>query len=392
MWGKIRSGLIGEPPLTFAEYQETRYFPALDGVRALAILLVFTAHVIYVPFWRKFNGGEGVTIFFVLSGYLITTLALREETRRGALSLTSFYIRRIFRIYPLYFATIAVYCLLIYGMGFVPDRRAAWTGQLPYYLFGFPERHHFANVSLGLEGGPPLQSLWSIGVEEKFYLLWPLLGFVLLRALGPRFRLSGRILVCLAVFAPCALAPTFWDKGEYVFNYIFIVYGVMAAVLLHERAPYERLRALGWMPVALAAIAVAGVLQVVVLPSDFQNHDYRVLYGAVVTLALVGITLARGNVAGLRSRPMVFLGVISYVFYLSHSFSLNLVEKTFLGRHELIYSFGDVLLALPLAIAVSWLVHIWFEQPIIDFGHRLARRDKPFHGLETAGRAHARAG
>ena len=238
---------------------------------------------------------------------------------------------------------------------------------------------------LGLEGGPPLQALWSIGIEEKFYLLWPLLGFVVLRTLRPTHRLRPARNVRGPLRPVCARAPLLGQR-QYVFNYIFILYGVIGAVLLHERVPYERLRPLGRMPVVLTAIAVAAVLQVALLPSDYANHSYRVLYGAAVLVALLGIAMARGNVLWLRSRPMVFLGLISYVFYLSHNFALNLVERTSLGRHDLLYSFGDVLIALPLAVAVSWVVHEAFEQPLIRTGHRLAGREKGFHGLDS-GRA-----
>jgi peptidoglycan/LPS O-acetylase OafA/YrhL len=380
-------------PLTYDEYQAQRYFPALDGVRAVAVLLVFTAHVTYASVWGKLNGFEGVTIFFVLSGFLITTLALREESRRGRLSLRSFYIRRIFRIYPLYFGAIAFYCLLIYGAGLEPDRRAAWSDQLPYYVFGFPEYHHFGQFALDPGEGPPMQLLWSIGIEEKFYLLWPLLGFVVLRTLGPSHRLRGRLLTCLALFAPCALAHLVWDDGGYVFEYTFILYGVIGAVLLHERVPYERLRSVvGRMPVVLFAIAIAAVLQVALLPSGHTPHLYRVLYGAAVLVALLGIAMARGNVLGLASRPVVFLGLISYVFYLSHSIVLDLVEKTPLGRNGLVYSFGDVLIALPLTVAVSWVVHRAFERPLIHTGHRLAGREKGFHGVDARRTARAPAG
>jgi peptidoglycan/LPS O-acetylase OafA/YrhL len=384
--------LRASDPLTFDEYQQQRYFPALDGVRAVAILLVFTAHVAYTPFWRRFNGFEGVTIFFVLSGFLITTLALREESRRGKLSLRSFYIRRIFRIYPLYFGVIAVYCLLIYGAGLEPDRRAAWTHQLPYNVFGFPEYQHFTRFAFGREEGPPMQLLWSIGIEEKFYLLWPLLGFVFLRTLVPWRRLQGRLLTCLGLFAPCALTYLFWESGRYLFDYIFILYGVVGAVLLHERVPYERLRPLGRMPVMLSAIAIAAVLQVALLPSGHATHFYRALYGAAVLVALLGIAMARRNVLGLRSRAMVFLGLISYVFYLSHSLVLDLVERTPLGRHGLLYSFGDVLVALAVTIALSWVVHEAFERPLIRMGHRLAGRRKGFHGVDARGTAQAPAG
>ena len=191
-----------------AAYKQQRYFPSLDGVRAVAVILVFTGDVAYRDFWGSF-GGDGVTMFFVLSGFLITTLALREEERRGRLSLSSFYIRRFFRIYPVYFGILALYCVLIFGLGFVPDRRELFEEQLPYYLFGFPE-YRFFDIQGGIEAGAPYAGAWSIGIEEKFYLVWPVLGFALLRGI-----FEARLAVCFLGAAVFALAPALFNAGKY---------------------------------------------------------------------------------------------------------------------------------------------------------------------------------
>jgi peptidoglycan/LPS O-acetylase OafA/YrhL len=191
-----------------AAYQQQRYFPSLDGVRAVAVILVFIGHVSYDKFWGIF-GGDGVTMFFVLSGFLITTLALREEGRDGKLSLRSFYIRRVFRIYPAYFAILALYCVLIFVVGFVPEREDDFEEQLPYYILGFPEYGHF-DIEGGIEQEPPFAGAWSIGIEEKFYLVWPLVGFVLLRGI-----FKARLAVCFAGAALFAVAPALAGWGDY---------------------------------------------------------------------------------------------------------------------------------------------------------------------------------
>ena len=87
--------------MTHADYLTIRRFGVLDGLRAIAILLVFTAHQ-RGDLWPVFHGATGVTLFFVLSGYLITTLLLREEDRSGKVDFRSFYVRRTFRIYPMF--------------------------------------------------------------------------------------------------------------------------------------------------------------------------------------------------------------------------------------------------------------------------------------------------
>jgi peptidoglycan/LPS O-acetylase OafA/YrhL len=168
--------------LEFEQFQALRRFPVLDGVRAIAILLVFTAHPAYEHFWPALHGPNGVTIFFVLSGFLITTLALREEARDGWLDLKGFYIRRICRIYPLYVVVLALYCVLILGLGMESARKTLFLDELPYYALGLPEHGLFVHGVIA-----PFDGAWSLGIEEKFYLLWP----VLLVATARRLRSRG---------------------------------------------------------------------------------------------------------------------------------------------------------------------------------------------------------
>ena len=99
----------------FQRYRDQRYFPALDGLRALCILGVIGSHMTDKPGWAGLSGGLGVNVFFVLSGYLITMLALREERARGHLSLQAFYVRRTLRIFPLYYLALLVYCGLMFA-------------------------------------------------------------------------------------------------------------------------------------------------------------------------------------------------------------------------------------------------------------------------------------
>ncbi len=90
---------------------------------------------------------------------------------------------------------------------------------------------------------------------------------------------------------------------------------------------------------------------------------------------------AGGETGWLRSSPMVLIGKVSYVFYLTHNFALNIVEKTPLGRPGFLYSLGDVAVAFPLAVLIAWIGHVTFERPLVRVGQRLARRDKQFHGV-----------
>ena len=204
------------PVRSYADYRAQPYFPALDGVRAVAVLLVISVHLgdnILHGYWNWLSGSGGVAIFFVLSGYLITMLALREEEDRGGLCLKAFYVRRTFRIFPLYYYIIGISALLISTAGSEAGR-AAFYGALPYYLAYMGEYAPTAQ----------LYHSWSLGIEEKFYLVWPLLAFVLLRA-RPAARLW--IALCIALAAP--LAPGVRDWIHW-YDYSRIAMGCAAAL------------------------------------------------------------------------------------------------------------------------------------------------------------------
>ncbi len=166
---------------THGAYLGRKYFSELDGLRALSVLLVINVHLYDSQRnWWWVSGYRGVTIFFVLSGYLITTLALREEGQQGCLSLAAFYVRRCFRIFPLYYVTLALYCLLIYGVSISPHLREPLWDALPYYLL-YLQEIPFCLWKILSERDLVFAQSWTLGAEEKFYLLWPLLAFVVWR-------------------------------------------------------------------------------------------------------------------------------------------------------------------------------------------------------------------
>jgi hypothetical protein len=168
------------------------YFPALDGLRAICILLVIFNHTRchYPPF---IYGWVGVDIFFVLSGFLITTLLLRERESYGNLSLKGFYTRRAFRILPVYFVVLAGYLVLI---PLLRDWKR-WEEMklaLPYLLTFTQEFRPAATGNI-------YNQTWSLGYEEKFYLLWPLLVLI-----GFPFR-TRRIGILIAAASLILLLP-----------------------------------------------------------------------------------------------------------------------------------------------------------------------------------------
>ena len=355
-------------PMTHAEFLAVRRFGSLDGLRAIAILLVFTAHQ-RGDLFPVFHGATGVTLFFVLSGFLITTLLLREEDRTGKVDFRSFYIRRAFRIYPMYLSVIALYCVLILGAGMDSGRRGLWVDNLPFILW-FPEHLPFFRST---DIYPPFAGAWSIGIEEKFYLVWPVLGFVLLA--GARWR-RARV-PALVLVAASSLVTSFVAPLMFLAPYQHLAFGALAAVLLHRESTYRAVSVLGRPAVLLATTSVAVVLQ---FGFGTAVYFYGSLYGVLgLVLALVvgGLVTVRSSARGvswLSSRPMVFLAAISYTFYLAHGFVVNAIEMVVPEGWGRPGSALSGALGLSISIVVCWLIHRMYEEPLRAYGVRLSRR------------------
>lgn len=157
--------------MTFEEYKKLTHFKYLDGIRAIAILCVIYHHVHlkYAPTGFDF-GHFGVQIFFVLSGFLITTLLLRERESTGTISLKKFYMRRTLRIFPVYYLVLGIYCLLVFFVEKDPVASSEFWHNLPFFLT------YTYNLVIPEEHGRVIFFLaWSLATEEQYYLVWPFL-------------------------------------------------------------------------------------------------------------------------------------------------------------------------------------------------------------------------
>jgi peptidoglycan/LPS O-acetylase OafA/YrhL len=358
---------VGVGFIEHADYRRLRRFPALDGVRAISVTLVFTAHPAYQHVWPLLHGPSGVTIFFVLSGFLINTLLLREsDAPRAGVDLGAFYLRRVFRIYPLFFAVFLLYCVLILGLGLQADRRDAFVENIPYFVLFFPEHSVFFNHGVLV----PFDMAWSIGIEEKFYLVWPLLGFVLLRA---RARPQAVALGAIAVI--CTVAGYLGGGwGVSLESYTPIAMGALCATLLHHRGSYERLAVVGRPPVLLLAATLVVALQFgtgEVLPRGWLYP----VFSLVVALTLVGlVTTTSTRVRWLGSAPMAYVAGLSYALYLLHNFGLNAAEAVLPADWGFPGSLLSTAVGIALAFVAAHVAHVCFEDPLRRFGVRLAAR------------------
>lgn len=289
-----------------------RYNPALDGLRGIAIGLVLLSHA-HVPL---FDGAFfGVDLFFVLSGYLITALLLIEHERTGRLAFWRFYRRRFFRLMPALALFLLAYCLLAPLIW--PELDDIQSDALVSILY-------LADYGIAFFDSPgTLLHMWSLSVEEHFYLLWPLVLLLILR-LAPR---GQRWWPVALLWLLGTLWRAYWVMDGQQFYKIFfrfdtrfsgLMAGALLALLLHERpawiaAVQRRLHHALWLVLALPLLLQLG-----------WDDAHALLWGITVVEAaaaviLIGAQRRRGLVpAMLGAAPLVALGRLSYGIYLWH--------------------------------------------------------------------------
>jgi peptidoglycan/LPS O-acetylase OafA/YrhL len=350
-----------------SHYMGRRYFPQLDGLRAISILLVITAHTTD-PLFARLHGAVGVTIFFVISGYLITTLLLREEEKKGRAGIKAFYIRRAFRILPLYYVTLVSYIVLIGILHFQAGASSLWH-SLPWYAT-------YQNDLAPHNGGIFGQS-WSLAIEEKYYLLWPL-AFTI-----PLLR-RHRLPVTAALAALTALC-SLWTTTHYFAIYTPILLGCLVALVLDDARLYGYMRY-----VANSPVAVVLIIALIGWDIRFENgSDVHIVFSVLIALLFPAVLIGPRWLARLLSnRIAVYIGMRSYAVYLIHRIAKGVVDRVVSpgstsAPHELVHFVAITILSLIGAEVLARLV----EQPLIRRGRLLASRvqDKPVVAVPTAG-------
>ncbi|MGI9449990.1 MAG: acyltransferase family protein [Geminicoccaceae bacterium] len=348
---------------------DTTRVHSLDGLRAVSIALVMAAHFTKLTF---FPAGFGVTIFFVISGFLITHLLLKEIDRTSTIDLPAFYKRRVFRLLPAILVSLVGVSLL---QSYV-DRD--WI-DLPRALASI---FFLQNYNLNLEPfHGPLSQHWSLAIEEHFYLLFPALLLWLVTTRRPVVRvLLGLCLLSLVIRTAYATLLPFDDL--YVKDLIYrstearmdsLLYGCILAVLAH-RDLVRRHAGLIMLFTGLALMLVAKAFVDIQLFRDTLKFTFQSLG---VALAMAAILYARPgyiiNLARwvLNCPPMVFLGRISFSTYLTHTAMFHAV-RVFLGEDPSRWILMPA--ATAATILVSWLSYRFVEQPMINLGKRVSFR------------------
>ena len=339
-----------------------QYEPALDGLRALAVLAVIVFHA--VPHLLP-GGFLGVDVFFVLSGYLITRLLLLEHQSSGQIDLVRFYWRRWWRLGPALMAMLAVYlvaCALFLDLDAWVARAldAVWAGL------------YLANWARAWEWQPmvDLGHTWSLAVEEQYYLLWPLLLLALLRGLGNGYKLM--LMIAFLALMSAAWRIHLQAHGaslDRLYNGSDVraetlLWGSVLAVWIHHRG---RLQQALWRALAWGSLILLGLM--VWTASWTAPWIYAVGMTVVAWAAMAIIGSLHGGQQYpmsrfLRAWPLVGLGRISYGMYLWHF----PIEKGLLAAG--LQGAWLLLTVLTLTLCVATLSFWWLEQPLLRWRDR----------------------
>jgi peptidoglycan/LPS O-acetylase OafA/YrhL len=357
-------------------------WPALDGLRAVAVLLVMAGHYGHVVPMSSL----GVEIFYVLSGFLITSLLLDEHEITGAISIPAFYLRRSFRIFPAFYVSLAVTAFTLAGTAAMPGRDL-WIAAGVYT----------ADYAIALHPvpGSALTHTWSLAVEEQFYLIWPLALGLLLRGGARRTRLA-----LVGVIAAVTVWRAWLEGAARVApNYLFFAFDTRADFLAagallavawrapEARAWYGRLAGRRWLP--LIPIAALGLIAATL----DRSHAYALSFPlkAVLTACLIAqlLCLAGDRLWAVLERPAVrWAGTLSYSLYLYHYLAWLVAG----GIAEDPLARG--MLALGLSVGVAAASYYAVERPMLGLRDRICpaagsrgRAQLGSTPLEAAGRA-----
>jgi peptidoglycan/LPS O-acetylase OafA/YrhL len=344
-------------------FRRTPTFGSLDGLRCLSILAVIWHHAGTKGIaWRALDMGYlGVDLFFVISGFLIVTLLLRERAATNRISLRKFYIRRTLRIFPLYYGVIlglAAFYATVDPHSLFGKRLLA---ELPYYLTYTAD---FIPVGLGI--------VWSLAAEEQFYLLWPTIEKHLTKQVVP--VLATLIILNQIVNFPYGkseisrmVGSTSWsDLSISQATFTPILLGVWAAHLLHSERGY---RLLGYLAAGRWASAVYLLTLVALLtmaPADISGLP-RLAIQICMAALLVSCVYREDHILGplLRLAPIQRIGKISYGMYLLH-IQLIVLAAHLIRADPKQGSIELYALSLILTIIAAGLSFRFFEGPLLS--------------------------
>lgn len=368
------------------------YFPGLNALRFLAAFLVFACHVEmlkgrngYANFYHTTTiselGGSAVTFFFVLSGFLITYLLFVEREVTGDISVKKFYLRRILRIWPLYYLVLTAGFFIIPHVEFlqhaVPQNlNTDFYSKLLLFLFFLP------NIAyVYFDHVPYISQGWSIGVEEQFYLIWP----ILMKKSKNLLKLFIGIIVVISIIKIPIRFIGLNTHGPYTefFRKLYLVIyfarfecmviGAMAAYLLYHKKddllkiiyhPYLQV----FSYVAIIALLATGYKIPII---------NNLVYSSLFVIIILNVSANKGSILKIENPVLNYLGQISFGIYMYHELAIGIAInglRTFqLDFAQLMPSGVLYVSALLATIGIASASYYFLEKPFLTFKTRFSK-------------------
>ena len=350
--------------MTFKSTEKV-YFPGLNGIRAIAALLVVFSHISLGISNLGFSGhhgidmaGYGVTMFFVLSGYLITYLLLLEYQKNRQISYRKFYMRRILRIWPIYYLSIFIALVCMYFL----EQKVSGNG-LFFYLF------LMANVPFVFGGTLNFVSqLWSVGVEEQFYLLWPWL-------FKQRAQLLKIMLGIILVYMVLRLILRITENGPFYTLLGITRFHCMAIGGIGALMVFEKRSVLKYVYHPVAQV-ICWSIMIVSLYQPF--HTFSIidgeLYALIFLVLIINVSTNPRSIIKLENKLLNWLGKISYGIYVYHMFAIAFVVNVLQGRLHTSYFSVAIIYAgiLSCTLLLAHISYNYFEKFFLDRKHKFS--------------------
>lgn len=381
------------------KFKNISFFEGLNALRFFAAFLVAMHHSetirskngLYNLEWLGAfrNGGNAVTFFFVLSGFLITYLLLKENFNTGTISIKKFYIKRTLRIWPLYFLLVIIGTIILpqllsllkvnYAMPYTLSQ--VWY----YFLFFLP------GLVTYFFGNHFLEPLWSIGVEEAFYIMWaPLFKFCRKNILSILFSIIV-LKIIMIVIANYYIRDGLFNYMVNIFSFEAMAVGGLGAYLVFNRqSPFSN-SFLYQKPIQIAIYLVLACYLIVNINIDnvIWNSIFKLpiiskfVIDFMFLYLIIGVSIVDNSVIKLKNKTLSFLGEISYGIYMYHMliiFAIMLFLRKYILNLDPIL--GIVIFYIILTssvILVSYISKIVFENYFLNLKSKIGKVDKPPH-------------
>jgi peptidoglycan/LPS O-acetylase OafA/YrhL len=371
-------------PLAVAEEKtekgivDFKHTPALDGVRGIAILIVMVYHLEWLfPGLHEYvkGGFLGVDVFFVLSGFLITSILLSEQDKTGGISLKKFYLRRCLRLIPAFW--LFLIGLYIFGTYLLPEFQAGLVYGRNDFLFAVTYTMNWFSAS-NHSFDSNLNHVWSLSIEEQFYILWSLIlwkafadntkrRFILYLTLG--FVAALCVSRAVRALTGADLRTLYYSTDTRIDS---ILIGCAASMIYMWKMVSPEFLSRMWFPI-VSLLALASSLVVLVLSS----HEGRNLYISGLPIFNISIAILifwlvnrKGTAIHkiLESRVLVWIGNISYSLYLWHYLMYEFAKKEFATPGS------EIFVGVTLAFAIACASYYFVEKPFLKLKHRFEFR------------------